>query len=81
MAAVKRNLRHSNTCPSVENPLKDPKGTGVLAQLLPSQVAHLLASSSTLSCSQIISLPDFSYQGSPEENLAQMKRAAEWQAQ
>lgn len=76
---TKRSLRNSNTCPSVQNPLKLKETSQELQEMLPEEMKQQLTGPQ-LTCPQISTLATLSFPNSAEEALARMRVAREWQS-
>ena len=77
--APKRNLRNSNTCPIVPNPLLRKQDQLEIDSLFPSPLRAALPTP-TLTCAQITSLCPLAMPRAAEEALKRMQAATEWQA-
>lgn len=62
--STRRNLRNSNTCPSIDNPFTDAGRGEKLIEIVPSEIVEMLKKLPALTCSQIQSLPDLIPSGS-----------------
>ena len=78
--ATRRNLRNSNTCPSIDNPFSEAARGEKLIELVPSEIVEMLARLPALTCGQIQSLPDLGPSGSLRAAVERVRRATEWQA-
>jgi hypothetical protein len=66
--ATRRNLRNSNTCPSSQNPFaKDSEDP--VKRYVPPNISRYIPSTSTITCTQITTLPIFRNQNSLEDAL------------
>lgn len=76
---TKRTLRNSNTCPSVQNPLKAKETSHEMQEMLPEEMKQQLTGPQ-LTCPQISTLATLSFPSGAEEALARMRAAREWQS-
>jgi hypothetical protein len=75
----KRALRNGHTCPTVPNPLSSPLTPPQIQEMLPPGLRSQLRAQH-LTCAQIVTLPPSPFPTCPEEALARMQAAREWQS-